>query len=576
MSTGFIWPVRTALFRESTERRNTTAHLVLITLDGKIVIIFLTQRASSHLDTILLDIRSQPASWAKMNARYAAWLETPVLAGNLGTVFGQVALSRGDHHAIETNSGAFSYNWLIRAALSVRNCLCSRSDYVPGASVALLLSNSAEYLAAFYGTLLADCIVVPLPVASGRLWREKIYEECRPFALISRVEDLGRKASDSIDITLSLSDDSNQEMTIPKLTRRDSDLAMLLFTSGSTGLPKGVMLSHQNLLANTNSILHELPIRPDDRALCVLPFCHAFGNSILQTHILSGATLLLFGSLPFPNLIVEAMRDWRATTFSAVPELYRMLLNYGRLRDRVPETLRYMTIAGGKLREDLCVEVADQIAPAKFYVMYGQSEATARLALLEPNQLDSRPGSIGKPIHGVEFRIVDEYNRTLPPGVVGMLCARGQNIMRGYWCDPAATAQVLTNDGWLRTGDLAHYDDGGYYFLHGRANLLVKIQGYRVHPAEIEAIVEEACPDVAAVAIPITHNEETRFVLFLAARNRRPVDLESVRTICQRELPSYKLPVHFELLDQFPLTVGQKVDRAALEVFGRRLIRPAA
>src|ERR1022692_2998080 len=106
-TTGFIWPVRTALFRESTERRNTTAHLVLITLDGKIVIIFLTQRASSHLDTILLDIRSQPASWAKMNARYAAWLETPVLAGNLGTVFGQVALSRGDHHAIETNSGAF-------------------------------------------------------------------------------------------------------------------------------------------------------------------------------------------------------------------------------------------------------------------------------------------------------------------------------------------------------------------------------------------------------------------------------------------------------------------------------------
>jgi long-chain acyl-CoA synthetase len=576
MSTGFIWPVRSALFRESTDRRYTTVHLVLIALDGKIAIIFFTQLASGHLDTVLLEIRGQPAPWSKMNAGCAGWLEAPVFAGNLGTVFCQVALSRGSHHAIETNSGAFSYDWLIRAAMSVRNCLCSRPNYVPGASVALLLSNSAEYLAAFYGTLLADCMVVPLPVASGRLWREKIYDECRPFALISRADDLKGKTCDSIDVTLSLSDESNQEITIPKLIRRDSDLAMLLFTSGSTGLPKGVMLSHENLLANTNSILRELPIRPDDRALCILPFCHAFGNSILQTHILSGATLLLFGSLPFPNLIVEAMRDWRATTFSAVPEFYRMLLNYGRLRNRVPETLRYMTIAGGKLREDLCLEVADQIAPAKFYVMYGQSEATARLALLAPNELYSRPGSIGKPIHGVEFRIVDECNRTLPPGVMGMLCARGQNIMRGYWCDPAATAQVLTNDGWLRTGDLAHCDDAGYYFLHGRANLLVKIQGYRVHPAEIESIVEEGCPDVAAVAIPITHNEETRFVLFLTGRDGRRVELESVRTICQRELPSYKLPVHFELLDQFPLTVGQKVDRAALEVLGRRLIRPTA
>jgi acyl-CoA synthetase (AMP-forming)/AMP-acid ligase II len=361
------------------------------------------------------------------------------------------------------------------------------------------------------------------------------------------------------------------------LAHRDDDgyfylHAMVLFTSGSTGPPKGVMLSHRNLLANANSIMHELPIRADDRTLAILPFCHAFGNSILQTNVLSGATLLLRESMPFPSSIVDALRDFRATTFSAVPEVYSMLLKYGRLGDQPLERLRYMTVAGGKLRDDLRVEVANRIAPSPFFVMYGQTEATARLALLPPDQLRLRNGSIGKPIHGVEFRIVDESNRELPPGAVGTLCARGNNVMLGYWRDPAATADVLTDDGWLRTNDLAHRDDDGYFYLHGRANLLVKIQGHRVHPADIEVLVEQAFPNVTAVAIAAARGEDTRFVLFLAPRDNQPVDLRSIRATCQQELPPYKIPVRFEVLDHLPLTSGQKIDRAALDALGARLL----
>jgi acyl-CoA synthetase (AMP-forming)/AMP-acid ligase II len=196
--------------------------------------------------------------------------------------------------------------------------------------------------------------------------------------------------------------------------------------------------------------------------------------------------------------------------------------------------------------------------------MYGQSEATARLASLPHQQLHVRRGSIGKAISGVELAVMDEANRALPAGTVGMLCARGANVMLGYWQDKAATVDVLSDDGWLRTGDLAHRDEDGFFYLHGRANLLVKVQGHRVHPAEIEGLVEADFPQTCAVAIPVARGDEIRFILFLAPRDERPIDVMKIRAACQRELPAYKQPLHYEVLDRFPLTSGFKVDRAAL------------
>ena len=376
--------------------------------------------------------------------------------------------------------------------------------------------------------------------------------------------------------TLSLSENTGGAISFSAPHRGENDLAMLLFTSGSSGMPKGVMFSHRNLLANADSILRALPISADDRTLAVLPFCHAFGNSILQTHILSGATLILDKALTFPAAIVEALREFAATSFSAVPEVYGMLLRYGRLGEYPLPALRYMTVAGGELNYTAAADIAARIAPASFFVMYGRSEATARLAALPAQQFHQRRGSIGRPISGVELAVMDETMRELPPGDIGMLCARGDNVMLGYWQDPDATADVLSGDGWLQTGDLAHRDDDGFYYLHGRANLLVKIQGHRVHPAEIESVVEANFPETSAVAIPMDRGEEKRFILFLAPRDRRPIDVAKIRSSCQRELPAYKVPVHYEVIDRFPLTSGYKVDRAALALLAPGVLQPAS
>jgi long-chain acyl-CoA synthetase len=527
------------------------------------------------MDILLLQI--EPAMGPSANT--AAGFSGPVSATNLGKCFSEIAKVRLNHPAVATRAGSFSYSWISRAADQVRRYLSSRPTHVAGARVALQLPNSPEYVAAFYGALLADCVVVPLPVSLEVRRRTQILELSQPDVLISTPADFNAPQDHSAPATLRLTEKSDPQDPLPPPRRQDHDLAMLLFTSGSMGTPKGVMLSHRNLLANADSILRELPIRPDDRALVVLPFCHAYGNSILQTHILSGATLLLDRGLAFPSSIVESMFDMEATSFSAVPEVYSMLLKYGRLGERALPALRYMTVAGGELRHDLAEEIARRIKPASFYVMYGQSEATARLASLPPQQLHARRGSIGMPIAGVELAVMDESNRELAANAVGMLCARGNNVMLGYWGDPAATADAISTDGWLRTGDLAHRDEDGFFFLHGRASLLIKVQGHRVHPAEIEGLVEADFPQTAAVAIPTARGDETRFVLFLAPRDDRPIDVAKIRATCQKELPPYKQPVHYEVIERFPLTSGYKIDRAALALLipdnsGARRVQP--
>lgn len=515
------------------------------------------------MDTVLLQFGT-PASPPPGEAAHGKAVRLPSPAGDLGSAFADVARENLDRPAFETKSGVYSYGWLLRAAQSVRDYLLARPDYEAGARVALRLPNSPEYAAAFYGILLADCVVVPLPAQLERYRWQQIVDQCGPDVVIARREQI--EPDDTSPVTvLELSDAADSAIAPAAPRRRDNDLAMLLFTSGSTGVPKGVMLSHRNLLANAASILQDLPIRTDDRALVLIPFCHSFGNSILQTHMLAGAAIAMGGTLMFPASIVEAVADYRATSFSAVPEVYGMLLKYGKLGDAPLPSLRYMSVAGGQLRPDLAADIAARIAPATFHVMYGQSEATARLAILPPDQLTLRRGSIGKPLSGVTLAIKDEAGRDLPPGESGMLCARGDNIMLGYWRDETTTAEVL-EDGWLRTGDMGHRDADGYFYIDGRANLLVKVQGHRVHPAEIEGVVEALFPQARAVALPMPRGDETRFALFLASQDERIIDIADVRAACMRDLPSHKVPVHFEILERLPLNSAYKVDRAALKL----------
>ena len=484
---------------------------------------------------------------------------------HLGCSFAYVAERRASHPAVTTAAESCSYRSLLVAAKSVAETLNRDDLFQMGDRVILLMNNSSEYIAGFFGTLLAGGVVVPLApdIESGRLnsiveSTEATYLLAQPRVLRTR-RDLQNCAAQSIKL-------SHGETLKDSVVNTGADsLAAIFFTAGSSGSPKGVMLSHNNLLSNAASIRQYLDVTEGDRPLCVLPFYHAFGNSVLQSHLLSGAELILDGSVSFPETIIKALNRHQATSLSGVPDLFRFLLERSSLGRTSLPSLRYMAVAGGALSHELNLTVAERIAPAHFHVMYGQTEATARLSTLPPDQLIARPGCIGRGIPGVTLQVVDEQGQMVSPGEIGEIRGHGPNIMLGYWRDPETTKNFV-RDGWLYTGDLATVDDDGWIFVKGRRSSFVKVAGFRVHPAEIEEFVVRRLAVLQAVVVPFEHSGiGTRLALFArVGPETQTLTTSEIICICRAELPRHMVPEHVQLLDQFPLTDALKIDRPLL------------
>ncbi len=486
---------------------------------------------------------------------------------NVGWQFLKTAACFGEHPAFVASSREYDYSSLASAAINVSCYLSDHPGFRPGSRVVLLTDNSPEYLAGFYGTLLAGGVVVPLPASMEPARLTHVRAACDATIVLTNPQTAARRndlSAESVEQRVNLAAElSMSPDCFAKELPRENELALLLYTSGSTGRPKGVMIGHRNVLANAKSILDYLPIRLQDRTLALLPFCHAYGNSVLQTHMLSGATLIVDGSSTFPNTIVDALQRHRINSFAGVPELYNSLLSCSDLGQRPLPNLRYMTVAGGSLRSEVALEIAERIAPARFFTMYGQTEATARLTFLSADELRQHAGSIGKAIPGVELQVRDNSGRELAPGEIGELCARGANVMRGYWNDQLATSRVLTGD-WLRTGDIAFADHDGFLYLKGRRTNEIKLRGFRVDLDAVATALLPRFPGCRLVVVPFQLNLTTRLGLFLMDSNAPQTSPRRAGQICRETLPRHEVPNHIEIIDRFPLTAAFKVDLPAL------------
>jgi acyl-CoA synthetase (AMP-forming)/AMP-acid ligase II len=346
-------------------------------------------------------------------------------------------------------------------------------------------------------------------------------------------------------------------------------VALILMTSGSTGEPHGVMQTFRNIDANARSIVEYLELTARDRALLTMPLHYCYGRSVLQTHLLVGGSVVFDHRFAFPVVVMDALASEGATGFAGVPltfEILRRQVDVGAMS--FPE-LRYVTQAGGAMAIDTAAWARSAFAPARLFVMYGQTEATARLTYLPPERADDRPGSIGIPIPGVEIEVVDETGQPLPTGGVGQLVARGDNVTPGYLDEPEATAAIL-RDGWLWTGDLAYRDEDGFLFLQGRSKEILKIGGHRVSPVAIEQVIASH-PDVAdaaVIGIPDELLGEVPYA-FVVARDGASPDDTALRDHCRARLAAYAVPVGFERADGLPRTEAGKLRRADLQASHR-------
>ncbi len=493
--------------------------------------------------------------------------------------FEETAARSGAAVALHWRGTRWTYDDLSRAIAAAASGFRERAPE-RGGRVALLLRNSPQYVALYYGALTAGGVAVPLNAQERASVLIRQIEHCEARILAGSTDHpewpaLSQAAASAGCTVIAIAprdDDSSLDQFVrdvggqgtPFADRPKSDeLASIIYTSGTTGRPKGVMLSHGNLAANSAAIIKYLALTPADRGLCVLPFHFSYGNSVLHTHLLAGAELVIEDNLAFPHLTVQRMQAEAITGFAGVPSTFALLLGRVNFKEHDLSKLRYLTQAGGGMAKPLIERLRAELPHAALFIMYGQTEATARLSYLPAEDLAEKLGSVGLPVDGIEIQVQLD-GRPVKSGEIGEICARGASIMQGYWKDPAATREVL-RDGWLRTGDLGHLDEDGYLFIDGRTVDMIKVGAFRVSPQEVEEVIA-AVPGVEEVCAAAMPDELLGQAVkaVIVKRAGADVDERAVKAYCRQNLAAYKVPKLVEFVSVMPRTASGKIQRFKL------------
>lgn len=457
------------------------------------------------------------------------------------------------------------YNKTNVLAKSIYNTGIRNSD-----RILIYLDNSAEYITAFFGILLSNAIAVPINKNISIESINYIIGDTSPRYIITNGIFMKRlhgkidfEERNIIDIDKIWKNESIDDTHINWALTEDGSLpAIILYTSGTTKMPKGVTLTHKNLMANTESIVQYLRLTEKDSILAVINFGYSYGNSIMLTHTKTGSKIIIENRVSYPIKVIEMLYDSKASGFSTVGSYINILLKQEGLKDIHLKYLRYITFAGESTNFESIVKL-NKIAPhIKIFVMYGQTEASARLSYLEPGLVFKKAGSIGKGIPGVTLRVVTENGMDAPCGQIGEIIASGENIMKGYWNNEEDTKSVI-KDGWLHTGDMAVTDEDGYIYVKGRKDDIIKHFGHRISPVEIEAAIN-CCEHVLESAVIEVENSDGKQIKAYVVLKNRLACIKDINAHIRKLLPSFKRPQIIEFINELPRTTNGKIKRSEL------------
>jgi long-chain acyl-CoA synthetase len=486
---------------------------------------------------------------------------------NLAIAFSICAQKSAPKTAIFYGEREISYAELMEQSLKMAAHLQHGLSVKPGDRVALWLKNCPEFIAAVFGILHTGAVVVPVNNFLKPAEVSYILKNGGIDVLISDAElsahfpelSAARPQLKVLKVE-ELSDLKIQKSEVQTCSRSEQDLAVIIYTSGTTGKPKGVMLSHGNLLHNVNSCRIVLESVPDDCFAVILPLFHTYMMTVgIFLPFTMGGSIVLVKSLHPPRAMFQEIFSRHATILTAVPTFYRMLLG-AQLPSPLP--IRIFISGSAPLPMQTLKEFEEKFK-VPLIEGYGLSEASP---VVSKNPLHGvrKAGSIGIPIANVEMSLQDESGKLLGANETGEICVRGGNVMMGYWNQPEETRKVF-RDGWLLTGDVGHRDADGYYYITDRKKDMLLVNGINVYPREIEEVIYHfpGVKEAAVIGVPDSRRGEQP-VAFVSAAEGQTVDERTLHEFIRSKLADYKVPKQIIFLAALPKNATGKILKTEL------------
>lgn len=493
-----------------------------------------------------------------------------------------------DKAALVCDGQRYSYAQIDRMATQLAGFLRHRGVQ-RGDRVAIFMDNSVETVIAVYAALKAGAVFMPVNPLTKQDKLAYLLNDSRASVLLTHaalqdafsgalannhsvhtclvVGELRRAHTDPRVLSYANAAGVNVELTDPGSI--DQDLAAIIYTSGSTGDPKGVMLTHLNMVSAANSVSHYLGLQRDDVVLCVLPLAFDYGLYQVLMSFKLGATVVLERSFAFPVKVLEVMARERVTVLPGVPTIFSLLMGIKTLSQNDLGALRMITNTAAALSEQHILELRALFPQATLFSMYGLTECK-RVTYLPPEQLDIRPTSVGRGMPNEEVWLVDETGQHLPNGSTGELVIRGSHVMRGYWEKPEETAKRLRpgpNPGEmvLYSGDIFRTDAEGYLYFVARRDDVIKSRGEKVSPREVENVLYgmQGVHEVAVVGVPDPVLGQA-VKAFVALRPGFSYSEREVIKYCLGHLESFMAPKQVVFVDALPKTDTGKIKKTGL------------
>jgi long-chain acyl-CoA synthetase len=494
---------------------------------------------------------------------------------NLVSVLDRVVAEQPYHPAVRMDDLVLGYSELRESAGRVTSLLSS-AGVAPGDRVGIMLPNVPAFPVACYGALAAGAVVVPMnPLLKSREVAYYLGDSGAKVLLAwySSAGEAAKGAADTGAQVVTVDDPDMRSLLAglfpvhTRVERADDDDAVVLYTSGTTGQPKGAQLTHANLSRNAALTAQTLiNAGPDDMVMGCLPLFHVFGLTCgLNATIAGGGTLTLLPRFD-PGRALEIIARDRVTVFEGVPTMYAAMLHHPASANADASSLRTCVSGGAAMPVEILHSFEKKFG-CVILEGYGLSE-TSPVASFNHPDAERKPGSIGTPVAGVEMRVVGPDGVPVPAGEVGEIAIRGHNVMKGYWGKPEATAEAIP-DGWFRTGDLARVDEDGYYFIVDRKKEMIIRGGYNVYPREIEEVLYEHPAVAEAAVVGMPHDDLGEEVgAAVALKPGAQATPEELRAYVKDRVAAYKYPRQVWLVDELPKGPTGKILR-------REVRRPA-